>query len=135
MESVKAVDNQDEVRYNLTNERKSKMKIKTTTVYYNSMLYGHQTYDGPNVELERDEIADACPNGFMTVNGKSENTATLYLKTWKPGGTRNYSPGIACTIHVLERDLKEAFPDLWQDVQDMRVKISRAPDPDHGSCS
>lgn len=112
-----------------------KKKIRTTDVSFNTMLHGHQTYNGGTIELERDEIVSADPNGFVTVDGKCENTATLYLKTWKAGGMKNYSPGIACTVHVLESDLEKAFPDLAANIEETRVCISRGPDPDKGSPS
>lgn len=110
-------------------------KIRTTNVSFSLMLHGRQTYDGGTLELERDEIVGADPNGFVTVDGKCENTATLYLKTWKEGGRKNYSPGIACTVHVLESDLEKVFPDLAAKIKEARVRISRGPDPDKGSPS
>ena len=111
------------------------MKIKTISFGYTSMLRSYRTNEDPSIDLERDEIDSFHPNGQVVENGKIEPVATLYLKTWKPGGRPNYSPGIACTVSVLERDIACLFPDIGEELKESRIFISREPDPDHGSCS
>lgn len=110
-------------------------KIRTTRVAFDSMLHGKQTYDGPSISLEKEEIVDAEPNGSLFVDGRSEDTMALYLRTWKDGGMKNYSPGVSCTVHVLERDLEKEFPDLVEKVRECKRIRALAPDPDMGSCS